>query len=320
MQQTKDLSEARRALLEHYLRGDLAAKLPAAPQAPVSIPETSTTQHTQERATAIQSGNARGVKAKLPFFFLHGDWTGNPIFCYNLAHGLGSDQPFYTIDTYDFEKQAVLPDLKTIAAEQLKMIQAVQPEGPYQLGGFCNGALIVYEMARQLHTNGQTVDLLILMDAIPPRYTRIRNFIERIGSWLHINQEQQLSCFLRLQHLFRLLADRGNVEDYTFLKGSDARITHLFPPVETLRKEFAAMFIWATAQYEPAFYPGKVTLFWDEAEPIRSVWWQKMAQGKDKEVQVYTIPGSHKSCKVEQVGDMAEQLASCLWQVQKQRK
>ncbi len=322
MQQTSNLSEARRALLEQYLRGELSAKIASAevPLLPINTQKEVAPESDQPRATLIQAGSTRGLAAKTPFFFLHGDWTGNAVFCYNLARGLGTDQPFYTLDTYDFEKLTVLPDLETIAAEQLKMIRAIQPEGPYQLGGFCNGALIVYEMARQLHTAGQTVDLLVLMDAIPPRYTRIRNTIERIGSFLHLSQEQQLACFLRLQHAFRMLTDHGKVEDYDFLKNFDSRITKLFPPLEALRKEFAATFIWATSQYKPGYYPGKVTLFWEEAEPIRSVWWQEMAQGKDSEVEVYTIPGSHKTCKTEHIGGMAERLAKCLQQVQTQRR
>jgi len=277
-------------------------------------------QNPQPRATMIQSGKTRGLTTKMPFFFLHGDWTGNAIFCYKLARGLGADQPFYTLDTYDFEHLSILPDMEMIAAEQLKMIRAVQPEGPYQLGGFCNGALIVYEMARQLQAIGQIVDLLVLIDAIPPRYRQVRTTIERLGSFLHINQEKQLSWFLRLQHLFRMLADRGQVEDYDFLKQADPRITQLFPPVEALRKEFAAMFIWATALYTPKYYSGKVTLLWDEAEPIRATWWQQMAPGKDAAVESYNIPGSHKSCKTERLDGMAERISLCLQQVQQQHE
>ena len=40
----------------------------------------------------------------------------------------------------------------------------VQPEGPYLLGGFCGGGLIAFEMAHQLRTQGQAVDLLVLIE------------------------------------------------------------------------------------------------------------------------------------------------------------
>jgi thioesterase domain-containing protein len=320
MQQISEASEARQALLQQYLRGELASKVSqiaqpsqeAASQAPSNTPSNTNAEVTssEARATAIQVGN--GLKIKTPFFFLHGDWTGNAIFCYGLARDLGAEQPFYTLDTYDFGSHGTLPSLETIAAEQLKMIRAVQPEGPYQLGGFCNGALIAYEMARQLYSIGQKVDALVLMDAIPPRYTKLRRTIERVGSWLRLSQESQLACFLRLQHVFRLIEDRGKVEDYEFLKQTDPRISGFFPPLETLRKEFAAMFIWATALYEPSYYPGKVTLLWDEAEPVRSTWWEPMAMGKDGEQEIHIMPGSHKTCKTERLGGMAALLAESL--------
>jgi thioesterase domain-containing protein len=318
MQQTSEVSDARQELLRQYLRGELASKVvPVVQELPVDGVQGMSSSYAgttsaEARATMIQAGNKNG--SERPFFFLHGDWTGNAVFCYSLALGLGAEQPFYTLDTYDFSSCVVLPDLETIAREQLKLIRAVQPEGPYQLGGFCNGALIVYEMARQLHIAGQTVDALVLMDAIPPRYTGVRKAFERVGSWFHLSQEFQLASFLRLQHLFRLLADRGKVEDYEFLKLADPRITRFFPPLETLRKEFAAMFIWATALYEPGYYPGKVTLLWDEAEPIRETWWQPMVRDKDGEQETFIMPGSHKTCKTEQVSGMAALLARSLQQ------
>jgi thioesterase domain-containing protein len=257
------------------------------------------------RVVPLQRGS------KTPFFFLHGDWTGNAFFCFKLARTLGPDQPFYALDTFNFERYQELPSLEAMAAEHLAIIREIQPEGPYLLGGFCNGGLIAYEMAHQLHLSGQKVDLLVLIDSIPPRCMRIRKVIKRVGSLLHLNQEQLLVCFLRLQHVFRYLTER-HAEDYEFIKTFDPRIDTWFPPVETLRKEFPAMFIWATAEYKPTFYPGKVTLFWDEAEPVRRGWWQRMAEGHDAEVDVHIIPGSHKTCKTVQIDGMAECLQQCL--------
>ena len=72
------------------------------------------------------------------------------------------------------------------------------------------------------------------------------------------------------------------------------------------------MFIWATALYQPSFYPCKVTLFWDEAEPERRGWWQAMAAGRDAQVDVHIIPGSHKSCRTDQIGEMSRHLKQCL--------
>jgi len=109
---------------------------------------------------AIQTGGS-----KRPFFFLHRQWKeGNAFFSYPLARDLGADQPFYVLEPYRLESLPVAPTLEAIAAAHLRSLRAVQPEGPYLLGGWCNGALIAYEMARQLHEQGQELDLLVLMD------------------------------------------------------------------------------------------------------------------------------------------------------------
>lgn len=307
MQQTPTISDIRHALPMNCLHGAIPQTKAAVSTAPrVNAQSEKMRAHTH--AIPLQTGR------QTPFFFLHGDWTGHAFFCFKLARALGPDRPFYTLDTYNFEPYQVLPPLETIAAEQLAVIREVQPEGPYLLGGFCNGGLIAYEMARQLHSLGQKVDLLVLIDSIPPRCMRIRKMITLVGSLLRLNQAQMLGWFLRLQHAFRYLRERHS-EDFAFIKTLDPRIDSWFPPVETLREDFPAMFIWATAEYKPTFYPGKVTLFWDEAEPVRRSWWQKMAKGKDGQVEVHIVPGSHYSCKNEQVDSMGERLQQCLSQL-----
>jgi len=43
----------------------------------------------------------------------------------------------------------------------IKLLHAIQPEGPYLLAGFCNGGLVANEMAGRLYAEGQTVELLV---------------------------------------------------------------------------------------------------------------------------------------------------------------
>src|SRR5581483_1984882 len=57
----------------------------------------------------------------------------------------------------------VIP-ITELAGHFIKEMRAIQPEGPYQLGGHCFGALLAYEIARQLHAAGQRVSLLALLD------------------------------------------------------------------------------------------------------------------------------------------------------------
>ena len=51
-------------------------------------------------------------------------------------------------------------------------MKEVQPHGPYNLVGMCEGALISFEMARMLRAAGEKVDLLGMIDAWPIENTR----------------------------------------------------------------------------------------------------------------------------------------------------
>ncbi|MCP4654504.1 MAG: hypothetical protein GY856_03685, partial [bacterium] len=52
-----------------------------------------------------------------------------------------------------------------MAAEYLRSIRGVWPEGPYALLGWSLGGMVAYEMARQLEEAGREVALLALVDA-----------------------------------------------------------------------------------------------------------------------------------------------------------
>jgi hypothetical protein len=130
-----ELSEARRALLQKYLGRDLSQN---AKNESVMPPRSTKTEVVgeRERTIAIQTGSA----TKLPFFFLHGQWQDSAFFCYPLARSLGVEQPFYIPEPYKFDGMRLPPTLAEVAAAHLQSLRTIQPEGPYMLGGWCNGA------------------------------------------------------------------------------------------------------------------------------------------------------------------------------------
>src|SRR5579859_735368 len=90
MSDTQESAEARRALLEKYLRGERPqSNKPGS----ITLPRLQArASNARERVIPVQT---KGTKQ--PFFYLHGDWTGNASFCFHLAHYLGADQPFYIL-------------------------------------------------------------------------------------------------------------------------------------------------------------------------------------------------------------------------------
>lgn len=62
--------------------------------------------------------------------------------------------------------------VEQIAAAYEKELRALQPHGPYALGGYSFGGSVALEMARILRGRGEEVELLVLVDALAPSWHR----------------------------------------------------------------------------------------------------------------------------------------------------
>ena len=101
-----------------------------------------------------------------PFFCIPGGASDIIVFR-PLSALLGPDQPFYGLQAEGLDgtkTDAPIIPITELAGFFIKEMRAIQPEGPYQIGGHCFGALLAYEIARQLHAQGQSVALLALLD------------------------------------------------------------------------------------------------------------------------------------------------------------
>ena len=99
-----------------------------------------------------------------PLFFFHGDYIGYGYYTRRLARLLGSEQPFYSVAPHGLDSASIPRSIEQMAAERLPLILKVQPHGPFRLGGYCNGGMVAFEVARLLSCAGHRVDLVILID------------------------------------------------------------------------------------------------------------------------------------------------------------
>jgi amino acid adenylation domain-containing protein/non-ribosomal peptide synthase protein (TIGR01720 family) len=83
------------------------------------------------------------------------------------CHGLRADNPTAT-GVLRQSPAASATTVGAVAAAYLQRIRRRQPEGPYTLTGWSFGAVIAYEMARQLEQSGQQVRHLVLLDPPAP--------------------------------------------------------------------------------------------------------------------------------------------------------
>jgi oxalate---CoA ligase len=122
----------------------------------------------EEKAPRSPVVPVRREGSRPPFFFVHG-LDGEIVGFGTLAHRLGPDQPFYAIRArgVDGEDEAHR-SLEEMVFDYVDALRAVQPHGPYYLGGVCLGASVAVEMAKRLGAAGEEVGLLALVD---PRVT-----------------------------------------------------------------------------------------------------------------------------------------------------
>lgn len=317
MPDSPELTEAKRALLNKYLRGEIsmngAAKseaqaltpAPTIPPPPDSLP----VEETVSLRVPIVPVHAGG--SKRPLFFSHVHVEGGAFYCFTLANRLGPNQPFYLLEPYHIESGDVLPTIEEIAAATIESMRTVQPHGPYMLSGFCGGGLIVYEMAHQLKRQGEEVDFLLLVEPLagpgPASYrvilrTFAGSFIRRVAKFFRVSTRQQLNWFLRLRHY------------YLSLRYGNYRQAHkdwLAPTREILYKDWIGLFAWQITAYRYKQYPGKVTYFWAQDGFIgRRRWRGKPTEAVEREI--IMIPGDQYTCRNEDVQAFAEKLYQVL--------
>jgi len=119
-----------------------------------------------DAGASVVTVNARGSRP--PFVFLHGDFQAGGFYSRALALALGADQPTLIVHPHGLAGDAVPPTIEAMAADRIRAVRAIRPSGPYAIGGHCNGALVAFEMARQLVGAGDEVCAVVLIESRAP--------------------------------------------------------------------------------------------------------------------------------------------------------
>ncbi len=173
-----------------------------------TIPLTSLfeAQTVEQIADLLRDGAAKHVwKTLVPMkvtgsrrpFFLVTRPNANSLGYIALAKRLDPDQPVYGLQ-FQYPEESYLgrpytrDEYEERGRSYCEILRAFQPEGPYLLGGMCEGALIAFVMTRQLEAAGQKVAFLGMMDAWPEENTR-RRFVNFASKYY-----QKLTDFLAM--------------------------------------------------------------------------------------------------------------------------
>jgi aspartate racemase len=243
---------------------------------------------------------------------------------------LGPDQPIYGF-------QQVLPglgagkgnaSLEAMAASYIEELLALPSAEPYLLAGYSFGAIVAFEMSRQLTAKGYRVALLAVIDETFPdpsasvswSFRGLGSFLHNLPFWLWDEflprtPRQHYDHVLKSARRFKLkmakLLGRTGVE----LLEEDVR--DLFS-VSRLSEGFRAICeanYHALMGYRTQIYAGKITLFRGRTQPLfcrygADLGWSKIAAGG---LAVNVIPGTHGTIlKEPHVKALAEALKEAL--------
>jgi oxalate---CoA ligase len=97
-----------------------------------------------------------------PFFFCHGDFATRGLWALRLVDMLSCDQPVFL--AWPHRDPDPKLSIEETAKSYLPHLLAAQPTGAFCLGGYCNGALLAWELAHQLESLGREVEFVVLIE------------------------------------------------------------------------------------------------------------------------------------------------------------
>ncbi|NJN12841.1 MAG: amino acid adenylation domain-containing protein [Richelia sp. RM1_1_1] len=274
----------------------------------------------QKSGSPLVAINSSG--SKIPFFCIHGAGGGITHY-FNLSRRLGEDYPFYALEDNVEQDKPEIISVEETATRYLQEIRKVQPNGPLLLGGHCYGGVLAFEMAQQLQKQGQTVGLVVVIDAILPE-TSIEptndddtKFLLRIAESIKTDNNIDFSVpFEELRDLplteqLHLINQKAN---FIF---SDTEIQDFLRYYKLFKAHVQAM-----RNYVPLCYPQSVTLFRASEEIVHDFdnpeWYTNdplLGWGKysSQPIQFIDVPGDHFSIFVEpHIQVLAKHLRICI--------
>ncbi len=267
---------------------------------------------------------------RTPLFCVHP--LGGEVLCYyQLARQLGTGQPVYGLQGRPLARldAAQRVTIEETAAEYLEAVRSLQPTGPYLLAGWSFGAIVAFEMARQLNRAGDEVALLAILDqpVSPGDETAEVDTASVIAEILsHRARGEGRTLNLDADALRGLPLDAQLAKALELLGGQEALGPGFdLPLLRNLTLGYASRAT-AVERYRASTYPGRITLLraksvdaaaLREVAPQRrrifedsTLGWGAVAEGG---VEIHTVPGNHQTIvEAPHVEALAKVLEACI--------
>jgi thioesterase domain-containing protein len=240
--------------------------------------------------------------SKTPFFWVHGI-SGEVFSFMEVSRHMAGERPIYGIAA-DWTKLTFDAPLtvEQMAARYVERLRLAQPHGPYFLGGFCSGAMIALEMARQLEAADENVGLVAAVDyPLHEHFGDTRpsamEFLRNLPHWIRDDAMSSGGTDLlkRLSSRWRSAVGGGQSTG----KNGDVRDELGMWQYPEREVPMLKLHRSAIESYLPAPTAARVALFIPTAGPLLKArpeadgyGWQPYAGGG---VQVHMLPGSHST-------------------------
>jgi thioesterase domain-containing protein len=258
-----------------------------------------------------------------PFFCVHP--AGGDVLCFQaLSRHLGTDQPFYGLQSRGLAAgEEPLDTIEAMAAAYREEIARVSA-GPYHLGGWSLGGAVVFELARQLAESGREVALLAIVDGTPGPWPPdpasepaeedesdarwlldIADYLERLWG-VDLGLSAEVLRALSPEDQQRRFLE--GLRQTPFAAGAGPE------PLRRLLRVFKTN-VRAFRRYRPGPYPGRITLFKPAAAELASAADPTLGWGAltPRPVAIETVPGDHISALAEpHVAALAGRLRTCI--------
>lgn len=217
--------------------------------------------------------------------------------------------------------------MEEMAAHHIAVIQKHTPHGPYVLGGYCIGAIVAAEVARQLVVKGETVHHVLMID--PTSFDsrllrRIWPVVDTIGNILKWDLQKKIHCFDRygvslnrwtkksfrskfggiLNRLgLKSRIDSTEVAEEENDAGDDGDI------LDSLDYE---VYMLAFRRYTLRPLSVPTTLYLPKENPPARAEWTKHAHEIFPIVTLETVPGNHRTCIIEHTSALVDKMKKTL--------
>jgi amino acid adenylation domain-containing protein len=264
----------------------------------------------------------RAGGSKPPLFFVHGA-GGNVLLYRELASHLGSEQPFYGLQSHGLDgKKPYLTRIEEMATHYIREMRSLQPEGPYYLGGYCLGGAVALEVAQQLSEQGQKVALLSMVETynhhsgngVLPFYYDILHPLQNMkfhwdNLWVLALSDKMIFLSKKTRTAIERMKLSSVIAFSQFARKLRLPIGEKYNHINLTKINDLAHL-----EYLPKPYNGRIILFRPKKHYAgynkEDFGWGEVAQGG---VEVHTLPVSPRGTLVEPfVRELAQELNHCI--------